>query len=299
METEEASDHDVVWVINSDDDFGDYLMYRTYLPRPVVGTHGLQAVAWDKSYTELGGMHFQNAIPRIAKRPPVERDYTAWLGFRALADSAMKSGKTTPQEVKAYLLSDAFKLEGFQRPSKSSLGSSKAAWLTAMTSAARGRGHLSQSPSRRRCGSRRSLEGRSREGSTSAIEDLEESRKTYLRVRLGSQLPRPQELTSVDEQLRRIYCRNLDATFVGREPETAWKFLQTFDMTLGQADIALWSLRTRVLFKTGRWGELGATTRRIGARSSASSRTRASNKHRWVLPHASFGFAPPHLQTRR
>jgi len=114
METEEAPDHDVVWVINSDDDFGDYLMYRTYLPRPVVGTQGLQATSWDKSYTESGAMHFQNAIPRIAKRPPVERDYTAWLGFRALADSAMKSGKVTPQEVKAYMLSDNFKLEGFK-----------------------------------------------------------------------------------------------------------------------------------------------------------------------------------------
>ncbi len=53
-------------------------------------------------------------IPRIAKRQPVERDYTAWLGFRALADSAMKSGKTTPPEVKAYMLSDQFKLEGFK-----------------------------------------------------------------------------------------------------------------------------------------------------------------------------------------
>jgi ABC transporter substrate binding protein (PQQ-dependent alcohol dehydrogenase system) len=114
METEEAPEHDVVWVINSDDDFGDYLMYRTYLPRPVVGTQGLQATSWDKSYTESGAMHFQNAIPRIAKRPPVERDYTAWLGFRALADSAMKSGKVTPQEVKAYMLSDQFKLEGFK-----------------------------------------------------------------------------------------------------------------------------------------------------------------------------------------
>jgi ABC transporter substrate binding protein (PQQ-dependent alcohol dehydrogenase system) len=114
MITEEASDHDVMWVINSDDDFGDYLMYRTYLPRPVVGTQGLQATAWDKSYTESGGMHFQNAIPRLAKRPPVERDYTAWLGVRAITDSAMKSGKTAPQEVKAYLLSDQFKLEGFK-----------------------------------------------------------------------------------------------------------------------------------------------------------------------------------------
>ena len=114
METQGAPDHDVLWVINSDDDFGDYLMYRTDLPRPVVGTQGLQATAWDKSYTESGGMHFQNAIPRIAKRKPVERDYTAWVAIRAIADSAMKSGKTTPRELKAYLLSEDFKLEAFK-----------------------------------------------------------------------------------------------------------------------------------------------------------------------------------------
>ncbi|MEZ5828179.1 MAG: ABC transporter substrate-binding protein [Hyphomicrobiales bacterium] len=114
METESAPDHDVVWVINSDDDFGDYLMYRTYLPRPVVGTQGLKAIAWDKSYTESGGMHFQNAIPRLANRTPVERDYTAWLGFRSLADAAMKSGKVSPKGVKKYLLSDEFKVEGFK-----------------------------------------------------------------------------------------------------------------------------------------------------------------------------------------
>lgn len=114
METESAPNHDVLWVINSDDDFGDYLMYRTSLPRPVVGTQGLQATAWDKSYTESGGMHFQNAIPRLADRKPVERDYTAWLGFRALADAAMRSGDTTPKAVKDYMLSDEFKLEAFK-----------------------------------------------------------------------------------------------------------------------------------------------------------------------------------------
>jgi ABC transporter substrate binding protein (PQQ-dependent alcohol dehydrogenase system) len=114
LETESAPTHDVIWVANSDEGFGDYLMYRTYNPDPVVGTQGLQALAWDPSYTEYGAMHFQNALPKIAKRKPVERDYTAWLGFRALADSAMKSGKTKPQDVKAYMLSDKFRLEGFK-----------------------------------------------------------------------------------------------------------------------------------------------------------------------------------------
>ena len=114
MVTEQAPDHDVVWVVNSDEGFGDYLAYRTYLPRPIIGTQGLQAVAWDPSYTEYGAMHFQNGLPKLAKRRPVERDYTAWLGGRSLTDGVMRSGEITPPKVKEYLLSDKFKLEGFK-----------------------------------------------------------------------------------------------------------------------------------------------------------------------------------------
>ena len=114
MATEGTPANDALWVANNDEGFGDYLLYRTYSPSLVVGTQGLQALAWDKSYTESGAMHLQNALPRLAKRKTTERDYTAWLGVRALADSAMRSHKTTPQELKAFLLSDKFKLEGFK-----------------------------------------------------------------------------------------------------------------------------------------------------------------------------------------
>ena len=114
MATEGTPANDALWVANTDEGFGDYLLYRTYSPSLVVGTQGLQALAWDKSYTESGAMHLQNALPRLAKRKTTERDYTAWLGVRALADSAMRSHKTTPQELKAFLLSDEFKLEGFK-----------------------------------------------------------------------------------------------------------------------------------------------------------------------------------------
>jgi ABC transporter substrate binding protein (PQQ-dependent alcohol dehydrogenase system) len=114
MATEGEPEYDVMWVANNDDGFGDYLPYRTYDPRPVVGTQGLQALAWDKSYTESGAMHLQNALPRIAKRKTTERDYTAWLGVRSIADSMMRSGKTAVADIKAFLLSDKFKLEGFK-----------------------------------------------------------------------------------------------------------------------------------------------------------------------------------------
>jgi ABC transporter substrate binding protein (PQQ-dependent alcohol dehydrogenase system) len=114
MATEGTPANDALWVANNDEGFGDYLLYRTYSPSLVVGTQGLQALAWDKSYTESGAMHLQNALPRQAKRKTTERDYTGWLGVRAIADSAMRSHKTKPQELKEFLLSDKFKLEGFK-----------------------------------------------------------------------------------------------------------------------------------------------------------------------------------------
>jgi ABC transporter substrate binding protein (PQQ-dependent alcohol dehydrogenase system) len=114
MATEGAPEHDVLWVADTNEAFGDYLPYRTYTPRPVVGTQGMQALAWDPSYTEYGAMSFQNAMRKLAKRPPTERDYTGWLGVRILADSVMRSGKTTIPEFKAFLLSEGFALEGFK-----------------------------------------------------------------------------------------------------------------------------------------------------------------------------------------
>lgn len=114
MATEGAPEHDVLWVADTDEAFGDYLPFRTYTPRPVVGTQGMQALAWDPSYTEYGAMSFQNAMRKLAKRPPTERDYAGWLGVRILADGVMRSGKNTAPEVKAFLLSDGFNLEGFK-----------------------------------------------------------------------------------------------------------------------------------------------------------------------------------------
>ncbi len=53
-------------------------------------------------------------MPRLAGRSPVERDYTAWLGLRTFFNAALKTGKTTSEDVKAYLLSDEFRLEAYK-----------------------------------------------------------------------------------------------------------------------------------------------------------------------------------------
>lgn len=112
--TEKAPDHDVLWIVDTGNGFGDLFIDRTFLPRLVVGTQGLQAVAWDPSYTEQAGMQFQSQFLRRAKRNPVERDYTAWLGIRTVTESVMQSNKTKVAELKSYLTSDQFKVQGYK-----------------------------------------------------------------------------------------------------------------------------------------------------------------------------------------
>ncbi|XSG82978.1 MAG: ABC transporter substrate-binding protein [Methyloligella sp. ZOD6] len=112
--TRGAPDHDVIWVSDTQDGFGEYLLFRSYDPKPVVGTQGLRPVAWDDAYTEYGGMAFQRALNDKADRNAVERDYTAWLAVRALGEAAVRSGKTSVKDLRDVLLSDEYKVAGFK-----------------------------------------------------------------------------------------------------------------------------------------------------------------------------------------
>jgi ABC transporter substrate binding protein (PQQ-dependent alcohol dehydrogenase system) len=110
--TEGAGSYDVVWVADTDQAFGEYVPYRTYDPKPVVGTQGLTAVAWHPSYEQYAGMQLHDAFERFAKRDMTERDYAAWLAVRAIGEAATRSGKTDVKALRDYLLSDAFTVAG-------------------------------------------------------------------------------------------------------------------------------------------------------------------------------------------
>ncbi len=112
--TRGAPDHDVIWVSDTQDGFGEYLLFRSYEPKPVVGTQGLRPVAWDDAYTEYGGMAFQRAMRDKADRNAIERDYTAWLAVRAIGEAAVRSGKTSVKDLRETMLSDDYKVAGYK-----------------------------------------------------------------------------------------------------------------------------------------------------------------------------------------
>ncbi len=112
--TQGAPEYDVIFAADVGEAFGDYLMFRTYEPRPVVGSQGLQAVAWHRSFEQYAGTQLQNRFEKQAKRVMTERDFTAWLGVRVVGEAVTRSAKNTSADVKAYILSKDFEVAGFK-----------------------------------------------------------------------------------------------------------------------------------------------------------------------------------------
>ena len=112
--TQGLGDHDVIVVADVEESFGDYLLFRTFEPRPVAGTHGLIAVSWHRSYEEAAATQMQNRFERKTGRIMTERDYSGWLGARTFGEAVTRTNSTDPKVLRDYLMSDKFEVAGFK-----------------------------------------------------------------------------------------------------------------------------------------------------------------------------------------
>lgn len=114
MLTQGAAPHDVVMIADEEETFGEYVLFRTTEPRPVAGTHGLVATAWHRSFEEYAATQMQNRFERRTGRIMTERDYAAWLAVRIVGEAVTRTGKNGAQDLRNYILSDAFEVAGFK-----------------------------------------------------------------------------------------------------------------------------------------------------------------------------------------
>ena len=106
--------YDVLVVADENDQFGDYLPYNTWDARPIVGTQGLVAMAWHQSFHDYSALQMQRRFEVFAHRAMTEHDYAGWLALRIVGDAVIRSGKTAPADLKAFLRSDQFEVDGFK-----------------------------------------------------------------------------------------------------------------------------------------------------------------------------------------
>ncbi|UDL95645.1 ABC transporter substrate-binding protein [Lichenihabitans sp. PAMC28606] len=98
-----SEDYDVLFLADTARDFGRFVPYEQGPPRPVVGTEGLQAVAWDALAERFGAPQVNHRFERNAHRSMTEGDWAAWVAVRAVAEAAIRGKATTGAAIASTL----------------------------------------------------------------------------------------------------------------------------------------------------------------------------------------------------
>lgn len=115
MTQADEEDYDVVVVADEDDNFGEYLVYQTYLPRPIVGTQGLIATSWHRANELWGATQIQRRFSKQADGLDMtERDYAAWAAGRSIGEAVTRTNSADVDTVRTQILSDKFELAAFK-----------------------------------------------------------------------------------------------------------------------------------------------------------------------------------------
>ncbi|QFT61453.1 ABC transporter substrate-binding protein [Roseivivax sp. THAF30] len=111
--TQDLGEYDVLLVADERHDFGRYILYNTWLPRPVAGSEGLTAEAWSPAVEQWGAAQLQSRFTEHAGRDMAPRDYAAWAALRSIGEAVTRTGSPDAQDLRAYLLGEDFELAGF------------------------------------------------------------------------------------------------------------------------------------------------------------------------------------------
>jgi len=112
--TQGAPSYDVLIVADRRELFGPYLPFRTWDPRPVAGTTGLEAMSWHPAHEQWGATQMQNRFQRFAHRFMLPLDHQAWIAVRAVGEAASRTQSGDYAPINAYIRGDKFDLAAFK-----------------------------------------------------------------------------------------------------------------------------------------------------------------------------------------
>jgi ABC transporter substrate binding protein (PQQ-dependent alcohol dehydrogenase system) len=105
---------DVIIAADESDVFANYLPYRTFDPRLVVGSAGLKPISWDETHEQWGAYQLQNRFFKLAFRGMNARDNQAWVAMRIIGEAANRTGSNDPKVLRAYIVGPDFSIAAFK-----------------------------------------------------------------------------------------------------------------------------------------------------------------------------------------
>jgi len=112
--TQDFDDYDVLLVADETGDFGRYVLFNTWEPRPVGGSEGIVPAGWAPVLENWGASQLQSRFAELAGRPMRPKDYAAWAAMRSIGEAVTRTGSNDPAALRTYMLSPDFELDGFK-----------------------------------------------------------------------------------------------------------------------------------------------------------------------------------------
>jgi len=108
------ADYDVIFLADTLGEFGRYVPYQTFRPRPIVGSEGLISSAWHWTWERHGAPQLNQRFDRIAKRRMKDADYAAWAAVKSVVEAMVRTQSRDLATLRDFLTSDAFMLDTYK-----------------------------------------------------------------------------------------------------------------------------------------------------------------------------------------
>jgi ABC transporter substrate binding protein (PQQ-dependent alcohol dehydrogenase system) len=109
----QAKDYDVILIADYYGDFGEFVYFNSWLPRPVAGTQGLTPVLWHKVIEQWGAAQMQKRFEKYASRWMESRDYSNWLAVRTIITAISKTNTADLKTNLDFIYSDNFDVAAY------------------------------------------------------------------------------------------------------------------------------------------------------------------------------------------
>lgn len=112
--TQQAPAYDVLVAADESEVFANYLPYRTWDPRPVAGSAGLEPKSWDAAQDQWGAVQMQNRFVKLNSRRMTALDMQAWTAARILGEATSRTNSGDVRKVTDFIKGPDFSVAAFK-----------------------------------------------------------------------------------------------------------------------------------------------------------------------------------------
>ena len=112
--TQQAPAYDVLVAADESEVFAPYLPFRTWDPRPVAGSAGLEPKSWDAAHDQWGAVQIQNRFVKLNSRHMTALDMQAWTAARMIGEAASRVNSGDRKALLDFIKGPDFSVAAFK-----------------------------------------------------------------------------------------------------------------------------------------------------------------------------------------